>query len=107
MKIGGMGDEVVGIPIAEIRRVAVSPPKRNGYASDWIPYPKLEDPVIYLHIRHRYCPRVYLNGTLSFSYLDDFLIRFRGIQENERSKKGQPVPEYLKGQAWVEDDFNG
>ena len=49
----------------------------------------------------------YFYWMLAYGSLDEFLTRYRQLQEDERSKKGQPVPEILRGQAWVEDDFNG
>jgi hypothetical protein len=118
MKIGGMGDEVIGLPISELRRLSEIPADvqfirilkhpRYGYQydEDWT-IPRNEEPTIYLHIRHRYCMRVSPGGMLAYGSLDEFLTRYRQLQEDERSKKGQPVPEILRGQAWVEDDFNG
>lgn len=119
MKIGGMGEEALMVPLDQIRRLnelpseveivrVLPPPTRGGrkYGSAWVrhdsPFPEL-----FLHIRHRYCMRVSLGEALMYGSFEHFLSRYAQLKADEESKRGLKVKDVLPEGAfhpWVDDD---
>lgn len=79
--------------------------------SEWIPHPKpltINARCLYIHVQHRYCFRGTEQGSpLVIEELDEFLKRFKDIEQDEFSKLGVKVADaFLDGamHSWVDDD---
>lgn len=109
-RIEGIGHEVISVAPSELRRLAslprdvqiigiVSDPRNHpprvalipSAPPDWypVPYqpgqePKDQEPLVFVHISHRFCIRVYPGQPMSYSTLEDFLDRY-----NELTRQGR------------------
>lgn len=78
---------------------------------EWVPHPLVKPPVkpraLYVHIKHRYCPRLPAGASLAYDSLDRFLRRFNSLREYEDSKRGLRIADVLpegSSSYWVDDD---
>jgi hypothetical protein len=100
-EIQGYGEEVLCIPVREVRRlcelpidvviarVAPPPPAHRGsYAMEWMatgsPTADYIDPAVYLVIQHRYCQRSTPGMVLTVGSLDGFLERYHELARSGR-----------------------
>lgn len=119
MKIGGMGEEALRIPLADMRLlgelpadvevVRVLPPPRalSGmeYGTDWIAGDK-SFPDLFLHIRHRFCVRAPPGTQLCYGYLQHFLERYNDLKRQEDMWRSEKIADHFpEGCAshWVDN----
>lgn len=103
MKIGGMGDAAVRIEVSELRRLADIPTsvrivrilpdlhKRDALDA-WRPYyvPLFSDIRLFIHVRHRFCPRMTHPGQhLQIYSLEEFIRHMAEQDEVEWNRRGQ------------------
>ena len=91
--IEGMGEEVIRIPLTEIRQLAALPADVEIVASLRSPERRGEGwtaggegappPCLWLHIRHRYCIRTPPGGVLPWTEFEVFLSRYWSLAARE------------------------
>lgn len=86
----GIGDQVISLPLKDLRRLAEVPPdvefirtlqapSRRDYDATWY-LPEIENQAFF-HIRHRFCFRCQPGQVLCWERFDDFLARYKQLEE--------------------------
>lgn len=110
MKIGGMGDQALRVPLemirsiarlpADVRIVAVLPQYGSKGPTAWSP--TAGPTPLFLHIRHRYCMRLRPGDVLCHQHIDDFMYTYADMRRQENERAGLPVDNDLNS-VWVSD----